>query len=77
MTHENIRDPDEHQFGDLREQQINRLTAELKYMTMKYESACEDLRSIMLRCEAGEEVYFQMQDGSLMHIGKVEWKDPE
>ena len=75
MTHMNIQHPDEHQFGDVREQQISRLQAELKYLQAKYNNVCEDLRSIYDRCDAGEEVYFERPGGGLMHIQKVPESD--
>lgn len=70
MTHMNIAHPDKHQFGDYLERDLTMLKAELEYTRRKYERACEDLRSIIERCEAGEDVYVEMADGSVMHLVK-------
>jgi hypothetical protein len=70
MSYENIDHPDTHQFGDSREKMIAELLAEIKYMKRKYDRVCDDLRSIIERCEKGEKVYVVMKDGSRLYLKK-------
>lgn len=74
-NYENIQHPDTHQF-DHRPLDRLRMQAELDFYRARYERACDDLRSIYDRAEAGEPVYFVTKAGGHMRIIAIQ-DDPE
>ena len=68
-THENIRHPDEHQYFNLhRDLELQKARLERDFYQRRYEAACDDLRAIHDRVEAGERVYFVREDKSVLAL---------
>ena len=67
-THVNINHPDKHQYEDYYPKLVHQLESDLRYMTQKYDRACDDLRSLYERIDEGKEVYFIKPNGELMYV---------